>query len=134
MARGHETHQLRQIALQSLGKELARRARSRCELTGEGGIPLRIYEVPPVPAEPDAERCLLLGAPALEALRAPRSIDARQWRCLAEAVWSECPALQVVAWRLLRALAENGESWAADALEGAALEPEIEHWARDPKP
>jgi protein PhnA len=41
MAKGHETHQSRVAALQALGKDLARRAKSKCELTGVGGVPLR---------------------------------------------------------------------------------------------
>ena len=40
MAKGYEIHQARAAALQALGKDLARRAKSKCELTGAAGVPL----------------------------------------------------------------------------------------------
>ncbi|NCO86785.1 MAG: PhnA protein [Rhodobacterales bacterium] len=54
--------------------------------------------------------------------------DAPHWRCLTEAIWSQEPAVQVVAWRLLDALAEAG--WARDARDGAYLEPDVMDWAQ----
>ena len=53
--------------------------------------------------------------------------DAPHWRCLAEAIWSEQPAVQVVAWRLLTGLKSN--NWARDLLDHAYLEPEVQTWA-----
>lgn len=46
-----------------------------------------------------------------------------RWRCLGDAIWSEDAATQIAAWRLLTAL--PGESWAADLLETAYLDPEV---------
>ena len=54
--------------------------------------------------------------------------DDPRWRCLGEAIWSENPAVQVTAWRLLRRL--EGAAWAADLLESAYLEPEVLAWAQ----
>lgn len=119
---------MRLMALHAMGKDLARRAKSRCELTGASGIPLRAYEVPPVPEEPDFDRTLMLSDLCIAAINRPDRVVGREWRCLAEAVWSENPAVQVVAWRLLRALAER-EDWAREALEGVFLDPETEAWA-----
>jgi len=53
--------------------------------------------------------------------------DDPRWRCLGEAIWSETPAAQVTAWRLLTRL--QGAPWAADLLESAYLEPEVLAWA-----
>lgn len=129
MAKGFETHQLRMMALQALGKDLARRAKSKCELTGAAGVPLRPYEVPPVPPEPELDRILLLSEACHEALARPAGMDARAWRCLGEAVWSDFPALQVVAWRLLNHLAQR-DDWARQILAEVFLDPETEAWAR----
>ena len=52
MAKGYELHQARMMALQAISKDLARRAKSKCELTGAAGVPLRPYEVPPVGEDP----------------------------------------------------------------------------------
>jgi protein PhnA len=46
-----------------------------------------------------------------------------RWRCLSDAIWSETPATQIAAWRLLTAL--EGESWAADLLDSVYLDPDL---------
>lgn len=53
--------------------------------------------------------------------------EAPHWQCLHDAIWSTEPAVQVVAWRLLKGL--SGEVWARDLLDIAYLEPEILEWA-----
>ena len=129
MAKGMEIHQARVAALQLLGKDLARRAKSKCELTGASGVPLRAYEVPPVATEPDLDRTILVSEACLEMLEHPARLKGREWQCLAETVWSELPAAQVVAWRMLSRLAKN-EDWARDAVDGVFLDEEVETWAR----
>ncbi len=129
MGKGYETHQARVAALQALGKDLARRAKSKCELTGAAGVPLRPYEVPPVAAEPDLERTLLLCEACHEVLEQPKRLAGRAWQGLAEVVWSEMPAVQVVAWRMLQCLAKR-EDWAREVMEEVFLDPEVEAWAK----
>lgn len=126
-------HQMRMMALQGLGKDLARRGKSRCELTGVSGVPLRAYEVPPVGEEPELERTLLLSEACHEAIARPGGVDPREWHCLGEAVWSDFPAVQVVAWRLLRQFAGR-DDWARQAFEAVDLDPEVEEWARCERP
>lgn len=46
-----------------------------------------------------------------------------RWRCLGDAIWSDAPATQIVAWRLLKALAD--EAWAAELLDTAYLDPDL---------
>jgi protein PhnA len=128
MGKAYEAHQARNLALQSLGKDLARRAKSKCELTAAAGVPLRAYEVPPVPLVPDLQRTLLVSEICLEALENPRLLKGRQWQCLAETVWSEQPATQVVAWRMLHHLAKS-EDWAREVVEEVFLEDEVTAWA-----
>lgn len=130
MAKGYELHQARMMALQGMGKDLARRAKSKCEITGAAGVPLRPYEVPPVGEDPDFERTLLISEECHEMLEHPKRLAGRGWQCLAEAVWSEMPAVQVVAWRMLHELAKR-EDWAREVLEEVFLDPEVEEWARN---
>lgn len=129
MGKGFEQHQSKQLALQALGKDLARRAKSKCELTGVAGVPLRPYEVPPVTSEPDLDRTLLLSEKCHEALAKPEKLSGRSWQCLVEMVWSEMPAIQVVSWRMLQQLAKR-EDWARETLEETFLDPEVEAWAK----
>jgi len=129
MAKGHEVHQQRMMALQGIGKDLARRAKSKCELTGAAGVPLRPYEVPPVAAEPDLDRTLLVSEACHEVLEYPKRLAGRGWQCLAEVVWSELPAVQVVAWRMLNELAKR-EDWAREVLDGVFLDDDVETWAK----
>lgn len=133
MAKGYELHQARMMALQGMGKDLARRAKSKCEITGAAGVPLRPYEVPPISAEPEFDRTLLVSESCHEMLDHPDRLAGREWQCLTRAVWSEMPAVQVVAWRMLGELAKR-EDWAREALQEVFLEPEIEAWATDPHP
>lgn len=132
MGKGYEANQARLAALRDLGKDLARRAKSKCELTGAAGVPLRPYEVPPVAADPVLERTLLVSERCLEVLEKPSLLKGREWQCLAESVWSELPAVQVVAWRMLARLAEN-EDWAREALDQVFLDDEVESWALSAK-
>ncbi len=129
MGKGYETHQARVLALQGLGKDLARRAKSKCELTGASGVPLRPYEVPPVSEDPDIVRTLLISEACHEALEKPGKLMGREWQCLAEIVWSEMPAVQVVAWRMLNCLAKR-EDWAREVIEEVFLDEEVEAWAK----
>ena len=55
--------------------------------------------------------------------------DGPHWRCLTEAIWSPEPAVQVLAWRLLKGLPEA--PWGREALEIAWLEPEVLAWAEE---
>jgi protein PhnA len=126
MARGKEEHEARTAALNSFGKELARRAKSKCELCERGGGRLSIFEVPPVPRDPDLGRCLLLCDDCLSQAEDPRRFRAGdQWRFLAEQAWSGNPMVQVMAVRLLRRQAAT-QHWAREALDGLFLDEETE--------
>lgn len=129
MGKGYETHQQRLASLQGIGKDLARRAKSKCELTGAAGVRLLPYEVPPVANEPDLDRTLLISEACHEVLEHPKKLAGRGWQCLAEVVWSDFPAVQVVAWRMLHELAKR-EDWAREALDEVFLDDEVETWAK----
>jgi protein PhnA len=53
-------------------------------------------------------------------------LDVGHWRCLQTSAWSDSPAVQVLAWRLLGRL---GETWASDLRDQLYLEPETLAWA-----
>lgn len=63
-----------------------------------------------------------------DAIEAPIE-DGPHWQCLHEAIWSTEPAVQVVAYRFLKAL--HQAPWARDLLDIAYLEPEVLDWAEE---
>ncbi len=129
MAKGYDDNRARLEQLSLLGKDLARRSKSKCELSGESGVPLRVYEVEPVASEPELSKCLLLSEAVYQQIQKPRSIVASVWRgVLAELIWSEFPAQQVMAHRLLTYIALV-EPWAQEVLAEALLEDEITRWS-----
>ena len=115
---GYQVNQERKQQLSSFGKDLARRAKSKCELSGESGVSLVIYEVPPVPSEPDFDRCLFISENTLEQLENPKKINPNDWRLLSEQIWSEQELVQILSVRLLSYIAST-EHWAQEILDNA---------------
>lgn len=128
MAKGYQRHQERLKALSSFGRDLARRSRSSCELCNTSGVKLMIFEVPPTPDEPEYEHCIFICDTCKDKIDNPPQMDPAHWHCLYSAIWSEVPAVQVMAVWLLRKLPAS-ESWVADLLDQAYLEPETQEWA-----
>lgn len=126
MARGKEEHDARTALLNSFGKDLARRAKSKCELCERGGEKLAVFEVPPAPREPSFDRCLLLCGDCFAQAGDPRRFQGGEhWRFLAGQAWSENRVVQVMAVRLLKRQAGT-QHWAREALDGLFLDEETE--------
>lgn len=104
---------------------LHERSGSRCELCGatEG---LSVYEVPPA-SDGSAEQCVLLCTTCREQIEDPDKVDANHWRCLNDSMWSQLPAVQVMAWRMLTRL--SGEGWPQALLDMMYLDDETRAWA-----
>ena len=126
MATRLEKHRERLNALSLLGRDLTRRAGSKCELCEAAGVKLQPYEVEPVPAEPELDHCLFICETCSHQLDNPKQIDANHWRCLGKSMWSEVPAVQVTSILMLRRLAPL--EWAEELLEQAYLSDEVEQW------
>jgi protein PhnA len=106
--------------------DLQQRSACTCELCGaaEG---LAVYEVPPT-SDGTADQALLICGTCREQIADPELVDVHHWRCLTESMWSEVPAVQVMAWRLLTRLSVN-EAWAQDLLDTLFLEEDVQTWA-----
>lgn len=127
MAKGFETNQERLNQLSLLGKKLTRRSRASCELCTQSGVPLALYEVPPVPKDPTIDHVLHLCMACTSQLNKPKSINADHWRILSESIWSEVEAAQVMAVRILKFLSPTN-AWAQEILEGALLDEQLDEW------
>ncbi len=124
MAKGLEKHQARQTALNLFGKDLTRRSGAKCELCESGGTALQVFEIPPEPTEPDYENCLFLCGECSRQLSKPNSIQPEYWRSLVSVIWSEVPAVQVMASRVLDRLSCDHQ-WAREALDEVYLDEDL---------
>ncbi len=110
----------------SIETELHTRSGSTCELCGATDD-LAIYEVPGGPE--DSTESALLGCPVcMEQIADPDKTDANHWRCLNDSIWSQVPAVQVVAYQMLNRLANEG--WPRDLLDMLYLEGPTLAWAQ----
>ena len=110
----------------SIEKALHERSGSKCELCGatEG---LGVYEVPPS-SDGSADQSVLLCATCSEQIENPEKVDANHWRCLNDSMWSQVPAVQVMAWRMLTRLSSEG--WPQELLDMLYLDDEMLAWAK----
>lgn len=111
MAKGFQKHRERKDAIGLLGKDLARRARRKCELC-EASNDLRPHDTAP-DSEPSLDALVLLCERCREVADG-RKHDARTLRFLEGAVWSEVPAAAALARTMLEHV---DESWARDTLD-----------------
>lgn len=109
-----------------LEDQLAARSNQQCELckSAEG---LSLYEASHAPYR-DADGCMMVCSKCTAQVEKKEELDSKHWSCLTEAMWSEVPGVQVVAWRMLNRL--RNESWAADNLDMMYLDEERLAWAK----
>lgn len=110
----------------SLEQQLKERSGSKCELCGATDH-LKIYEVPPV-STGGMDGSLLACTTCIDQINDPNITEANHWRCLNDSMWSEYPALQAVAWRMLSRL--KNEGWPQDLLDMLYLDEDTLKWAK----
>ncbi|WP_196892360.1 PhnA domain-containing protein [Aureivirga marina] len=110
----------------SIEKQLQSRSNSTCELCGsEEG--LTVYTVAPASKE-SMKDSIYACKNCVEQIESPEKMEANHWRCLNDSMWSETPAVQVIAWRMLHRLKKEG--WPQDLLDMLYLEEETLEWAK----
>jgi len=108
----------------SIEEELRARSGSVCELCG-ADTGLAAYEV--APSDGSADQCILACSICRTQLDNPESVEANHWRCLNDSMWSQVPAVQVIAFRMLHRLRDEG--WPQDLLDMMYLEDDVRTWA-----
>lgn len=103
-------------------QELQTRSESKCELCG-ATEDLAVYEVTP---KSDAA---YICAVCTDQIDNSDNMDSNHWRCLNDSMWSTVPAVQVLAWRMLNRLKDQG--WPQDLLDMLYLEDEVLSWAKE---
>ncbi|MFC3196022.1 PhnA domain-containing protein [Parapedobacter deserti] len=96
----------------------------KCELCGRQAE-VAVYRLPPDDRRGnDVVVCQSL----IAQIEGSEPLKPDDWRFLPEAMWSEIPAVQVLAWRMLNRL--KGEAWAAEALDVLYLDDQTLEWAK----
>lgn len=126
MAKGYELNKKRQDELSILGRGLARRSGSKCELCMAAGNRLNVFEIPPVSGEPDPDKCVFICDTCLSGILEPTKFE-DHWRCLHERIWSETRPVKVISVIMLKKISDKN-SWAGDILDEVYLDDEESGW------
>ena len=110
----------------SIEQDLQNRSESKCELCSATDN-LGVYEIPPS-SDGSADQCAYICNTCKEQIENPDKADANHWRCLNDSMWSQTPAVQVLAWRMLTQLSSQG--WPQDLLDMLYLEDDLLKWAQ----
>ncbi len=102
------------------------RSESKCELCSSTEN-LIIYEIPP-DSDGSADKSILICNTCHDQIENPEKVDVHHWRCLNDSMWSQIPALQVMAWRMLTRLKDEG--WPQDLLDMLYLDDQTLAWAK----
>jgi protein PhnA len=105
---------------------LQERSANCCELC-KAAVDLTVYLVPP---DNHATNQVVVCNTCLAQLEKSGEVDSKYWRFLTETMWSNVPAVQVIAWRILSRLNLNNETWASDNLDMLYLDEETLVWAK----
>lgn len=111
----------------TMERTLLTRSNSKCELCGLKQN-LSTYDVPPY-TDGDPDHCVITCEICRDQIEHPERMNPDHWRCLNESMWSEVPAVQVVAWRMLNRLTE--EVWPLELLDILYLDEDTLAWAKE---
>lgn len=110
----------------SLERELKKRSDSKCELCGNEEA-LQVYTLPPAKTE-SLDKSILGCETCVGQINNPDTTDANYWRCLNDSMWSEHQAVQIMAWRMLSRL--RNEGWPQDLLDMMYLDDDALEFAK----
>ena len=109
----------------SLEQELKTRAGNTCELC-QATENLQAFAVPAAPTTGLDGHALLCDT-CQSQITDSSIADPNHWRCLNDSMWSTEPPVQVLAWRMLYRLREEG--WPQDLLDMLYLDEATKKWA-----
>lgn len=109
----------------SIQTDLESRSGGTCELCNASEN-LTEYEVKPA-QNTGSDGYALLCNTCIEQIEDPEATDANHWRCLNDSMWSEVPAIKVLAYRILFRL--RSEGWPQDLLDMLYLDDATKAWA-----
>lgn len=105
---------------------LKERSNNTCELCAST-IDLEQYTIPPSLNENVANDVLVCKT-CFDQINGDEEMNPNHWRCLNESIWNEHVAVQIMAWRMLQRL--RNEGWPKDLLDMMYLDDEAMALAR----
>ncbi len=112
--------------MSSLEEKVRERAEQKCELC-ESRENLSVYELPPV-ISATVDNSILVCSHCSEQINDNSKLDINHWHCLNASMWSEFIPVQIMAYRMLYLL--KNEGWASDLLEQMYLDDEALEFAK----
>jgi protein PhnA len=106
--------------------DLLPRCASKCELCNSAEN-LAVLEIGPIQS-PNIDKCIIACKTCKTQIESTK-LNPQHWFCLNESAWTQLPAVQVQAFRLLKKL--SSEDWAQDLLDQIYLEDDVRAWAED---
>ncbi|TXE09701.1 PhnA protein [Seonamhaeicola algicola] len=97
----------------SVLQTLKERSNNTCELCGATNN-VSQYTIPPSLNE-NVDNDLLVCSTCKNQINGNENMDVNHWRCLNDSMWSEHVAVQIMAWRMLQRL--RNEGWPKDLLD-----------------
>lgn len=107
-------------------QDLQARAEGKCELCSSTDD-LGTFDVSP-DGDGSAGQSVWICATCKDQIENPEHVEANHWRCLNDSMWSQTPAVQVIAWRMLTRL--RAEGWPQDLLDMLYLDDDTLAWAK----
>ncbi len=111
----------------SISRELEKRSSSKCELCSSE-VKLSTYIVSPKLGDKIEDQVCVCSV-CSDQLENNDNIDPNHWRCINDSMWSQEPAVQVVAYRMLHKL--KSTDWAGDLIDMMYLEDNTKAWAEE---
>jgi len=105
--------------------DLQARSGSICELCSSNDQ-LDVFSV--LPSDETADQSVMICSTCSGQIKNPETADINHWRCLNDSMWSQVPAVQVMAWRILTRL--SAEGWSQELLDMLYLDDETLAWAQ----
>ncbi|MER2492497.1 PhnA domain-containing protein [Catenovulum sediminis] len=109
----------------SIAEKVQQRSNGQCELC-LAKENLALYQVTPDQGRAEDNHAMLCQTCLTQYTGEETTISAH-WACLNDSMWSQVPAVQVLAWRMLKKL--SAEAWAQDLLDMLYLDEETQAWA-----
>ena len=105
---------------------IKQRSESSCEFC-KSTDDIQIYTLSPHQEITEDHSVLLCGT-CFSAVDDAPAVDVNHWRCLNESMWSPYQPVQVLAWRVLNQIKDEG--WPQDLLDMLVLEDDALAWAK----
>lgn len=107
-------------------QQLLERNENKCELC-QSPEPVKLYKVLPQ-ADKTEDNCIMVCDKCSGQIEKTAEQDVKHLNCLRTSIWSAVPGIQVVTWRLLNRL--KNEGWATDSLDMMYMDEETLAWAQ----